>query len=144
MVSVSNMKQDQLPQLKLLYDQLMGEETNWDRMSETFPLIDADPNYYLLGAVHEGELVGSVMGIICYDMIRVSQPFMVVENVIVSSIRRGLGIGRRLFEELEAIAKSRNCSYVMFVSSMHRKEAHQFYASLGYKLDTVQGFRKHL
>ena len=31
-----------------------------------------------------------------------------------------------------------------FISDAHRKEAHQFYESLGYKLDEVQGFKKYL
>lgn len=144
MLQVHPITREQLPQLKLLYDDLMGEETDWERMCGTFPVIDGDPNYYLLGAVREGELVGSVMGIVCYDLVNASRPFMVVENVIVSSAHRGLGIGRRLFQELEAIAKSRGCAYIMFVSSMHRKEAHRFYESIGYKLDSVQGFRKRL
>ncbi|HEX9059738.1 MAG TPA: hypothetical protein VF941_06140 [Clostridia bacterium] len=44
---------------------------------------------------------------------------------------------------MEDMALKNNCSYIIFVSGSKRKDAHKFYASLGYDLDEVQGFKKY-
>jgi len=64
--------------------------------------------------------------------------------VIVENAWRGRGIEARLMEEIEGIGRKRECYYTMFVSGVHRKEAHQFYDAIGYDLDFVQGFKKYL
>jgi len=69
---------------------------------------------------------------------------MVLENVIVRSHIQGKGIGRMLMERIEEIATENKCNYIMFVSRNDRKAAHKFYASVGYGLDVVQGFKKYL
>jgi len=69
---------------------------------------------------------------------------MVIENVIVKSAWRGRKIGARLMEEIEGIGRQRKCYYTMLVSGGHRKKAHQFYKTVGYDLDLVQGFKKYL
>lgn len=45
---------------------------------------------------------------------------------------RGLGVGRRLLEELEAWAKDKGCAGVRLVSGMDRLGAHAFYLRCGY------------
>ena len=55
---------------------------------------------------------------------------------------RNRGVGKQLMKKIEEIAKKMGCKNIQFVSSAHRKGAHKFYESLGYKLDEVQGFRK--
>lgn len=57
---------------------------------------------------------------------------------------RGKNIGKALMNEVEKIGTEKNCYYIMFVSSIHRKNAHRFYESIGYSLDSVQGFKKFL
>ena len=109
-----------------------------------FDKIEKNEDYFLLGAKCNDKLGGSLMGIICHDLVGECKPFMVIENVIVSSKYRGFGIGKKLMNEIERIGKEKGCYYTMFVSGAQRKEAHKFYESLGYRLDEVQGFRKYL
>jgi len=135
---------DDLEALAQLYEELSGEQPDFCKMKENFKMMELDPNYVVLTAKENEVLVGSVMGIICLDLVRKCKPFMVIENVIVKSAWRGLGVGAKLMEEIEGIGRSRGCYFTMFVSGGHRKEAHKFYESIGYDLDLVQGFKKYL
>jgi predicted N-acetyltransferase YhbS len=135
---------DDLESLAQLYEELSGEETDLCKMKENFKLMESNPNYVVLTAKEDNLVVGTVMGIICLDLVRKCKPFMVIENVIVKSAWRGRGIGVRLMEEIEEIGRERECYFTMFVSGGHRKEAHQFYETIGYNLDFVQGFKKYL
>ena len=112
--------------LAQLYEELSGEKTNLCKMKENFKVMELNPNYILLTAKENNLVVGSVMGIICLDLVRQCRPFMVIENVIVKNDWRGRGIGVKLMEEIERIGRKRECYYTMFVSGVQRKDAHQF------------------
>jgi predicted N-acetyltransferase YhbS len=130
--------------LAALLAELAGKPTNKESMLNNFEWMEKNGDYYVLGAKRDQKLAGSIMGIICRDLVGECQPFLVVENVIVSNQFRGQGIGKRLMLEMEKIGRKRDCHYIMFVSGAQRRDAHQFYESLGYKLDVVQGFKKYL
>lgn len=144
MIEIKRIESNDLKDLSLLFEELSGKKTDFEIMVKSFELINRNEDYIVLGANYDGKLVGSLMGIICYDLVGECKPFMVIENVIVSGNLRGKGIGKKLMTEIERIGKEKNCYYTMFVSGFQRKEAHKFYESLGYKLDEVQGFKKYL
>lgn len=144
MIEIKRIEYDDLADLSLLLEELSGKKTNFNIMAKNFEWMEKNEDYFVLGAKHDGKLVGSLMGIICHDLVGDCEPFMVIENVIVSSKYRGQGIGKKLMNEIEKIAKEKDCYYIMFVSGAQRKEAHKFYESLGYKFDEVQGFKKYL
>ena len=145
MLRVERIEISDLPQLAGLYDQLVKEKTNRDRMKEIFINMDRSDDYYLLGAKTENDLlVGSIMGIVCLDLLKQGRPFMVMENLIVDSKWQGKGTGKLLLAEIESIARKRNCIFIQFCSSSYRKAAHKFYEACGYDLNEVHGFRKFL
>ena len=135
---------DDLESLAQLYEELVGVQTDFCKMSENFKLMETSPNYVVLTAKEDNLVVGSAMGVICLDLVGKCKPFMVIENVVVKNGWRGRGIGAMLMEEIEGIGRKENCYYTMFVSGGHRKDAHQFYEAIGYNLDFVQGFKKYL
>jgi GNAT superfamily N-acetyltransferase len=135
---------EDLEELGLLYQDLTGEAADLEKMAQTFQWMNVDPDYILLGAKLDDQLAGSLMGIICYELLGPCRPFMVVENVIVGGRFRRQGIGKALMEAIEAVAREKGCYLIQLVSSGHRKEAHQFYESMGYGTDPVRGFRKFL
>ncbi|OWA33623.1 GNAT family N-acetyltransferase [Saccharibacillus sp. O16] len=143
MIEIRKLQVKDLPQLAELYEELVGEKSDAVKMQGTFARIQADEHYYLLGAFEGEILAGSVMGILCHDLIGECRPFMVVENVIVSDRFRGKKVGRLLMEDLELLAVQQRCGYAILVSSGFRSEAHAFYESLGYTED-VRGFRRRL
>lgn len=144
MVYIEQIEMKHLPQLAELYEELIGVSTNLVKMEETYQTLLEDKSYYVLGAFYENELAGSLMGILCKDLIGECEPFMVIENVVVSSKIRRQGIGRKLMNEIEMIARQQNCSYIILVSGGQRVEAHQMYESMGYREEHVEGFRKFL
>lgn len=123
----------------------MDAATDIKKLREVFAFIDSNPDYALIAAKDkQGNLLGSMLGIICCDVVGDCRPFMVIENVIVRSACRGQGVGRQLMKHIEAWGRQRGCYYAMLVSSASRKEAHQFYTSVGYGQTPVQGFKKYL
>lgn len=144
MVTLQIAMGDDLESLAQLYEELIDERTDLSKMKENFKLMETNPNYVVLTAKEDKLVVGSVMGIICLDLVGKCKPFMVIENVVVKSAWHGKGIGTRLMKEIEEIGRKRKCYYTMFVSGGHRKNAHQFYKAVGYDLDLVQGFKKYL
>jgi len=144
MVEIKEIELESLEQLADLYQELMNQRSNSDKLEQVFNVIKADNRYILLGAFVDGELMGSLMGIMCHDLIGECKSFMVIENVVVSSRARRQGVGRRLMLAIEEVAHERDCLYIILVSGEQRKEAHIFYESLGYRDEKVEGYRKYL
>ena len=57
------------------------------------------------------------MGIVCPDIVGECQPYLLVENVVVSSVYQGSGIGKKLMNALEDFAMENLCSYIILASS---------------------------
>jgi len=144
MTEIVRINRNDLPELALLYQELTGSNSKLDLMENNFDFMNQNTDYILLGIKADSKLVGSLMGVMCRDLVGDCNPFMVIENVIVSGSYRKHGFGRLLMSEIEKIGKERNCHYLMFVSSSSRTSAHDFYVSCGYKSDAVKGFKKYL
>ena len=102
-----------------------------------------DSNNYLFVADENGTVVGTAFLTLCLDPMFGSQPFGVVENVVVDETVRGRGIGRQLFEHLERVCKERNCSKIMLLSNAKRTRGHTFFRGLGYDDTVSRGFKKY-
>lgn len=145
MVSIDKLYSEDLKGLKLLYeDAFEGSVTDLDQLTRTFAEIKDSPDYIVLCAKREGEIVGSVLGIVCKELFGQCRPFMVLEDVAVLNSCRRQGIGRLLLTGIEEYAQKNQCTMILFVSSEHRTGAHKLYESLGYAADKVNGYRKRL
>ncbi len=143
MLSINKISKNDLSELADLFKELTGNEQNVEKMEKNFLLMESSENYIVLGAKINGKLAGSVMGIVCLDIVDDCRPFMLIENVIVSEKYRRQGVGKALMLNIENTSVSKNCYYTMFVSGSQRKEAHKFYESIGYGNDIVRGFKKY-
>lgn len=143
-MDITPLRESDLPQLIALQAELIDEKGDLDKMRALFDLLRANPQYHLLGAKQDGQLVGSLTGIVCHDLIGRCIPFMVIENVIVSKKSRRQGVGKRLMQEIEKIARASECRYIMLVSAVTREQAPAFYHSLGYAFAPYRGFKKIL
>lgn len=131
-----------LPELKGLYDDLCGDSaTEIETMENVYRKMLFDGKYTVLVAELDQKIVGTVVGIVCYELTRTGAPFMVVEDVIVADTNRKRGIGRRLMLEVEKIAKGAGCFSIILVASQRRR-VDGFYEKCGY--DLRHGFRKDL
>jgi ribosomal protein S18 acetylase RimI-like enzyme len=144
MMQITELTEQDLESLAGLYRQFWNEESDVRKMRDTFRHLAGNPDYIFLGAKRDGQLVGSVMGIVCEELYGQCQPFMVVEDVVVDEGHQRQGIGSQLMRELEQRAKERGCGYIIFVTEQDRTTAHRFYESLGYCPDKYRGFKKRL
>lgn len=128
--------------LSHLFVEFTGKESNINAMKKQIEKIKDNKGYYVAVACEGEQVVGTAMGIVCYDFVGECKNFLTIENVIVSQQKRGEGIGQLLMNALEDFAKENNCAYMLLVSDIKREDAHRFYRSLGYKQEA--GFRKRL
>lgn len=144
MIEIRTLAEGDLHDLKILYKDAFGTETDYAKMLSVFNKIEKNANYIILCAKSEGQVVGSVLGVICSELIGNCTPFMVIEDVTVLSTHRRKGIAKQLLLKIEEYARKGNCNMILFVSSIHREGAHKLYESLGYGVDEVNGYRKRL
>ena len=134
-----------LEEYAALCDELFGSKTNRVQLEIMVKKIATNPDYILVGIRDDKkQLLGSVMGITCIDTVGECQPFMVLDNLVVSEKSRRQGVGKKLVSYIEECARERNCYFVMLMSLAKRKEAHIFYESIGYSKSLAQGFKKYL
>ena len=143
-IVVDEIREEDLPRLAALYEQLSMKPVDPRAMKETFMRIRESDDYYLLCARDGGGMpIGTVMGVICHDLVGECRPFMVMENFIVDGEWHRKGVGSLLIRRIEEIGRVRNCLFVQFCSSSFRTGAHEFYRQSGYDPDEVRGFRKY-
>lgn len=143
-IKIGSISEEDLPSLGALYAELTGEPTLEQQAADEFRRIAANADYVLLGAWLDGQLVGTVMGLLCRKLSRDSRPALLLENFVVGEAFRRRGIGTALFMAMERIARERGCASIMLISSAKRAGAHAFYAAHGYADEKVFGFKKKI
>jgi N-acetylglutamate synthase-like GNAT family acetyltransferase len=111
--------------------------------SEHLQRLSESTNHFVLVAEQSSLVRGTALLSLCEDIMFGTQPFAVVENVIVDQSVRSQGIGAALLREVEAQCKRANCSKIMLLSSSQRAEAHKFFERLGFMGGTKLGFVKY-
>ena len=100
-------------------------------------------HHFVLVAEKRNQVRGTVLLSLCEDIMFNTQPFAVVENVIVDQAARCQGIGAALLLEVEAQCKASDCPKIMLLSSSQRTEAHQFFERQGFTGGAKLGFVKY-
>lgn len=102
-----------------------------------------EDKYFLIAIDKESnKIVGTMLGILFDDICDAGRPILLIENVAVLAAYQRMGIGRRMFKEIEDWARMRDCNYEILVSGNERTSAHKFYPSIGFKEE--KGFKKYL
>src|SRR5579862_6623605 len=110
---------------------------------ERLAMLAEDPHTYLLVCVMDGVVCGTAILSLCLDAMYGSQPYGVVENVVVAEDQRGRGIGGRLLAHVEDLCRTHDCSKIMLLSAGTRAEAHQFFERRGFSAAAKRGFVKY-
>lgn len=134
--------EEDVPGLDAVMQVISDEPGDFNKMRGLIRRMERDEQKYLLVAELDGEIVGSLLGVVFEDICKDCRPILLVENVAVLEKCQGLGIGRRMFEEIERWGRERDCHYEMLVSGLSRTGAHKFYQALGF--EEVKGFKKYL
>jgi GNAT superfamily N-acetyltransferase len=91
-----------------------------------------DPDYGFLAARHSGKIIGLVTFMFVKSLWQ-PEVLCVVNELVVDSSLRGLGIGTGLIDEVTKIARKRKCVRIELDSAFFRKDAHRFYEAKGFE-----------
>ncbi|MCX5402227.1 GNAT family N-acetyltransferase [Streptomyces sp. NBC_00102] len=100
-----------------------------------FAAIDADPRNEMLVLAEDdgsGTVVGCLQATYIPGLGKGGAERALLEAVRIRADRRGGGLGRTLMEQAVARARARGCALVQLTSNKQRRDAHRFYAALGF------------
>ena len=136
-----------LPGLLRLYEELAGGRPSSlpaqaDTAAHVFERILSDPRRTVVVAECGGHVVGSAEVLVAANLTHGGRPWALVENVVVASGSRRLGVGSALLDHLAGIAHEAGCYKIQLMSRKERTEAHEFYLRVGFQA-TAEGFRSY-
>jgi N-acetylglutamate synthase-like GNAT family acetyltransferase len=112
-------------------------------LPEQVNALGASPTSFLLVAEVDGAVCATALLTLCPDAMYRTQPFGVIENIIVAQAMRQRGIGRRLLVHIERLARTHDCTKLMLLSGATRAAAHAFFRRCGFASDTKHAFVKY-
>lgn len=98
---------------------------------------------HLLVCDDSGEIIATALVCLCQDVMFDSQPFALVENVVVSADYKREGIGKSMMDYIEAFCLEQDCSKIMLHTSSKNRDARDFYTAMGYDPKAKIGFVKY-
>ena len=142
MLTIRNARPSDAERITELYRQLVSNPAVAVQ-SERICTVSEDPNTALFVCELGGQVQGSALVSLCADVMFASQPFAVVENVVVNETVRSKGLGSALLRHIEAFCLAKNCSKIMLLSSIHREQAHRFFERAGFAGSSKRAFVKY-
>lgn len=128
---------DIVPVCNLMFE-LTGHEISEDDMKNRLDLVQKSPIDDLFVCEIDGVVQG-VFGFRIRENIEEVSRFGEISVIVTSSNARRLGVGKAMMEFAEKLAREKGCIGTWLVTDLDREdEAHQFYKSLGYK---INGYR---
>jgi GNAT superfamily N-acetyltransferase len=131
------------PAILRLYRVLAPGDRHLAVTLERIGQIAADPNNFLFIAEEDNGVWATAFLTLCLDPMYGTLPYAVLENLVVDPECRSKGYGRFLVREIEAFCWRHHCTKMMLFSSVFRREAHQFFAHLGFARDKKVAFVKY-
>lgn len=141
-INFSELEEKDLEQVAELYDAERPNQTNREKMYQTFQIIKDNPDYKMIVGKQGDEIVAFVKAIIHHDMFEENRPFMTIWSVRVNEKYRGQKIGTRLFEYIETLAKEIDAEFICLIAEKENQVANCFYEKLGYQCEN--GYVKFL
>lgn len=108
-----------------------------------FKKIDSDDNQELIVLENENkDVIGTLQLTFIQYLSYVGKSRAQIENVFIRKDKRGLGIGKTMFEWAINRAKEKNAHLIQLTSDKQRPRAIKFYENLGFKA-THEGMKLH-
>lgn len=105
--------------------------------AEAFQGIDTDPRQWLVVAVADAQVVGTLQLTFIPGLSRLGSTRALIEAVRVRSDQRGSGLGGELVRWAIDTARDRGAALVQLTTDASRKDAHRFYERLGFEATHV-------
>ncbi len=142
-MEVRELNEEDLESLLKLYEQLDGIDENFTEEKARAiwkSKIEGNKDIKYFGVVDGKKVVSTCWCIIVPNLTRCGSSFCFVENVVTDKDYRKQGLGKKVMERAIEFARQKNCYKVILESASFRKEAHQFYKSLGFDGDAKKAF----
>ncbi|MBC6400464.1 MAG: GNAT family N-acetyltransferase [Ekhidna sp.] len=138
MISVREGKKKDLTSVFSLVRELAIYENGLDQVSNTVERMELDgfgdnPIFGLLVAEEEGQIIGSSIYYYRYSTWKGKR--MYLEDLIVTESKRGLGVGKLLFEATLALGRKTDCSGMMWQVLDWNEPAINFYKKYNTNFD---------
>jgi ribosomal protein S18 acetylase RimI-like enzyme len=133
---------DDLKRIIELYEELGDQIINIspDTTQRVFNEISEIPGHYFLVIEKDNYVVGTLFLQVVPNLSHNASPWAIIENVVIDRKYHRNGLGRLLMEHAIKICRESGCHKVQLMSMKKRKEAHQFYKSMGFN-DNDMAFR---
>ena len=141
-IKYERLTQKDLEQVIDLYDKERPVRTEKIKAKEAFENIMENPEYILLVAKIETEVIAFAKMEIHQDIFENCKPYMTVWSVRVKEKYRRKKVGTNLFKQVEKMAEEKGCEFFCLLAEKENKAANHFYKSLGYEL--VNGYLKSI
>lgn len=112
-------------------------------LPERIAEISTSDNTYLLVCDDDGEIIATALLCLCQDVMYKSQPFALVENLVVSADYQREGVGKSMMDYIEDFCLQKDCSKIMLQTGNENRDARDFYTAMGYDPDAKIGFIKY-
>jgi N-acetylglutamate synthase-like GNAT family acetyltransferase len=130
------------PAIEALYRELVSDGQIQVLPGHIAALAESSTSFLLVAKIDD-TVYGTALLTLCSDVMYGTQPFGVIENVVVAPAKRGRGIGRSLLLQIEQIAAHHDCSKLMLLSNRTRRDAHVFFQRRGFNGETKRAFVKY-
>jgi GNAT superfamily N-acetyltransferase len=110
----------------------------WDNILEQSEIVQ----YFVYEK--DNQIVCSACVAVVPNLTRKGKHYAVIENVVTHPDHRRKGYGKQIIQQCIDYAKNRNCYKIMLLSSIFRKDAHEFYRDIGFDSESKQGFQMRL
>ncbi|MFA6957969.1 MAG: GNAT family N-acetyltransferase [Thermoanaerobaculia bacterium] len=134
-ISIREATRDDLSGLYSLYcDLALGApRVTPERLEAVFARLARYPDYRVWLAFDGDRLLGTYALCIIDTLGDRCAPEGIVEDVVVASDARGLGIGRAMMEHAMERCREAGCYKLVLSSNLTREDAHRFYDALGFE-----------
>ena len=126
-------------QIRDLCHQALGYDSTLEKVAAQIDKFNSPVSDHFC-FVYEEDQTGNILGYVeaeVYESLY-SDAGLNILGLAVFPSAQGRGIGSRLMERVEDLAKSKHYAFIRLNSASHRKEAHVFYERIGYEGNKTQ------
>lgn len=138
---IKDVQEKDLEILKEMLKNTFNNNISYEEMKEFYKISKNDKNIHVLGYYINDNLVGTIT--LNISILPSGKDATICDFVIKEEYRR-LGIGTKLMNKAEEIARKENVNSIYLFSGYHRKGAHELYKKLGYDGDRDRAFIKKI
>ncbi|MEX2458207.1 MAG: GNAT family N-acetyltransferase [Actinomycetota bacterium] len=121
----------------------LGYPMSLDDVHSRLRALDGERSTKVLVAV-DGDQVAGLAVVHWFELLEKPGPLARLLALVVGRGYRGTGVGRRLVDAAEALAKRTGCLGIEVTTGVQRDEAQSFYEQLGYGTGESRYYRKPL